>query len=92
MARFFRVLSGNKFRKGNISRRLEPTIENRIKMIPIQREVSVTTEDIDDKDGANVFGDFLDDTKDEIKTDDKEFQEENLLVNPDLLKEVKLLL
>ena len=51
----------------------------------IKREVSVKKEeDIDDESCVNVFGE----DSVIVKNEEKEFEEENLLVNPDLLKEV----
>ena len=51
----------------------------------IKREVSVKKEeDIDDESCVNVFGE----DSVIVKNEKKEFEEENLLVNPDLLKEV----
>merc|ERR1712079_169183 len=52
----------------------------------IKREVSVKKEeDIDDESCVNVFGE----DSVIVKNEEKEFEEENLLVNPDLLKEEK---
>ena len=51
----------------------------------IKREVSVKKEeDIDDESCVNVFGE----DSVIVKNEEKVFEEENLLVNPDLLKEV----
>jgi len=52
----------------------------------IKREVSVKKEeDIDDESCVNVFGE----DSVIVKNEEKEFEEENLLVDPDLLKEEK---
>ena len=51
----------------------------------IKREVSVKKEeDIEDESCVNVFGE----DSVIVKNEEKEFEEENLLVNPELLKEV----